>query len=83
MKPVTNQVIFEVTWIGRRLLVKESDRSASSGNVVVFDVDDTTVGEGSLVGKVVRKLDGGKGWIEQVSCTAGGEEGKTKRALTR
>lgn len=65
-KPATNQVIFEVTWVGQRLLVKESDRAAQSGNVVLFDADAVSGQAGGVVqGKVVRKLDGKKGWIEQ------------------
>lgn len=65
-KPATDQVIFEVTWVGQSLLVKESDRAAQTGNVVLFDAAAVSRPARVVVqGRVVRKLDGQKGWIEQ------------------
>lgn len=61
-------------------MVKESDRSAESGNVVLFDLgeigldeeegEEIQLEEGGedlkLIGKVVRELSAGDGWIDQV-----------------
>jgi dipeptidyl aminopeptidase len=75
-KKPTDQIIFEVAWLKEgALVVKESDRSATSGNVVVFELgkigDGVKLDEGGEVlefkGNVTRELVGGEGWIEQVS----------------
>lgn len=64
-----NSVIAEVQWIGdETLLVKEVNRAADDGNVVLFDLGvEAAVG----LGKVVRKLgkegeQGDEGWIDAV-----------------
>ncbi|WVO18103.1 hypothetical protein L204_105805 [Cryptococcus depauperatus] len=61
--PIDDEVITEVSWAGNdTLLVKETDRSARKGNVVLFE-------QGKKEGKVVRILgedgeEGDKGWID-------------------
>jgi hypothetical protein len=63
--PLEDRIIAEVAWVGSdALLVKETDRAARRGNVIVF--------EGSDKGKVVRTLgaqgeEGDNGWIDAVS----------------
>jgi dipeptidyl aminopeptidase len=62
--PLADRIIAEVAWVGDdALLVKETDRAARRGSVVVF--------QGSEKGKVVRKLgsegeEGDDGWIDAV-----------------
>lgn len=64
--PLDKRIIAEVSWLGNEdLLVKEVDRSAKKGNIVLFP-------GGSTQGKVVRKLgkdgeEGDDGWIDHVS----------------
>ncbi len=59
----------EVVWVGpAALLIKETDRAARIGNVVLFDDDASR-------GVVVRKLgregeEGEDGWIDHVSPLA-------------
>lgn len=69
----TDQVVFDVLWVenGDGLLIKESNRSAGKGNVVLVDVPTGGLWhEGrkarTLQGQVVRELSGEGGWIEQV-----------------
>jgi dipeptidyl aminopeptidase len=69
----TDQVVFDVLWVknGDGLLIKESDRSAGKGNVVLVYVPTGGLWhEGrkarTLQGQVVRELSGEGGWIEQV-----------------
>lgn len=63
---VDKRVIIEVGWVGDYdLLVKETNRAATDGNVVLFRGKETN-------GRVVRKLgkdgeEGDDGWIEHVS----------------
>ncbi|KZT20995.1 hypothetical protein NEOLEDRAFT_1074339 [Neolentinus lepideus HHB14362 ss-1] len=62
-----DSVIQEVAWIANRtLLVKEVNRAADEGNVVLFDIRQSRQ---ASVGKVVRKLgkdldDWDEGWID-------------------
>jgi len=62
---VTKRIIAEVSWLGPQdLLVKEVDRSAKKGNVVLFT-------GGQARGSVVRTLgkegeEGDDGWIDHV-----------------
>ncbi|KAF8957141.1 dipeptidyl peptidase IV N-terminal region-domain-containing protein [Flammula alnicola] len=67
--PVENSIIAEVAWVGNTsLIVKEVNRNADDGNVVLFDLSEAN----SLTrarGKVVRKLgkngeQGDNGWID-------------------
>lgn len=66
-----NSVITEVAWVGNTsLIVKEVNRNADDGNVVLFDLSAPSFYQRAL-GKVVRKLgangeQGDKGWIEHV-----------------
>lgn len=61
-----NRIISEVNWVSDNgLLIKEVDRAARVGNVVLFKV-------GERDGTVVRKLgkegeEGDDGWIDHVS----------------
>jgi dipeptidyl aminopeptidase len=63
--PLTKRVIMEVGWLGSEaLLIKEVDRSAKKGSVVLFT-------DGDAEGRVVRVLgkdgeEGDNGWIEHV-----------------
>ncbi|RDB18477.1 putative dipeptidyl-aminopeptidase B [Hypsizygus marmoreus] len=62
-------IILEVAWVGNAsLILKEVNRNADDGNVVLFDLDATDTRERSR-GKVVRKLgkkgeQGDDGWID-------------------
>lgn len=64
--PLDKRIIAEVSWLGsEELLVKEVDRSAKKGNIVLFT-------GGRAQGKVVRTLgkegeEGDDGWIDHVS----------------
>jgi dipeptidyl aminopeptidase len=67
--PVTDSIIQEVAWVGNEsLILKEVNRNADSGSVVLFDLSEET----DLVrsrGKIVRKLgkdgeEGDEGWID-------------------
>ncbi|KAF8159267.1 dipeptidyl aminopeptidase [Crassisporium funariophilum] len=67
--PVDFSVILEVAWVGNSsLIVKEVNRNADDGNVVLFDLDAVTMAS-RATGKVVRKLgkdgeEGDDGWID-------------------
>lgn len=67
--PPDESILFEVSWFGNEtLIVKEADRSASVGSVVLFDF---SVSGGEAQGSVVRRLgEGGEsddgGWIDSV-----------------
>ena len=64
---VSKRIITEVSWLGPQdLLVKEVDRSAKKGNVVLFT-------GGQARGSVVRMLgkdgeEGDDGWIDHVGA---------------
>lgn len=64
-----NSIILEVAWIdGSTLIVKEVNRNADDGNVVLFDLDAKDEDSRSF-GSVVRKLgqdgeEGDDGWID-------------------
>lgn len=63
-----NSVISEVAWVGdSTLIIKEVNRAATNGSVILFNLD----AGAKNVGQVVRKLgalgeQGDDGWIEQV-----------------
>lgn len=71
-----NSIISEVAWVGNHtLIVKEVNRNADNGSVVLFDLSDTVralapVHPKGVKGKVVRRLgrqgeEGDEGWIDQ------------------
>lgn len=66
-----NSVILEVAWVGNAsLLLKEVNRNADDGNVVLFNLDASTI-PSRAQGRVVRKLgkkgeEGDNGWIDNV-----------------
>ena len=66
--PVEDSVIMEVAWVGNSsLIVKEVNRNADDGSVVLFDLNT----QSRTLGKVVRKLgkygeEGDDGWIDCV-----------------
>ncbi|KAG6885763.1 hypothetical protein C0993_010275 [Termitomyces sp. T159_Od127] len=68
--PEDDSVILEIAWVGNlSLIVKEVNRNANDGNVVLFDMNNSTSWS---QGKVVRKLgkkgeEGDRGWIDNVS----------------
>jgi dipeptidyl aminopeptidase B len=66
-----NSIISEVTWVDNStLVIKEVNRAADDGNVVLFDLDVADDTRRSM-GRVVRKKgkvgeEGDEGWIESV-----------------
>ncbi|TEB18482.1 dipeptidyl-peptidase [Coprinellus micaceus] len=83
--PVTDSIIFEVTWVGNSsLIVKELNRNGNDGHVVHFDLDAPTALQ-RTTGKVVRKLGkngehGDDGWVESeqtIFPLRNGESGAT------
>lgn len=69
--PKENSIISEVTWVDNStLVIKEVNRAADDGNVVLFDLDVADDTRRSM-GRVVRKKgkvgeEGDEGWIESV-----------------
>jgi dipeptidyl aminopeptidase len=69
--PVEDSVINEVAWVGvSSLIVKEVNRNADNGSVILFDLNAVDV-QSRALGKVVRKLgkngeEGDDGWIDEV-----------------
>ena len=69
--PAEDSVIMEVTWIGNSsLMVKEVNRNADNGSVILFDLDAVNI-QSRARGMVVRKLgkhgeEGDDGWIDVV-----------------
>lgn len=69
--PSANSIVSEVAWVGNTtLIVKEVDRAAEEGSVIVFELYDSESAE--AFGSSVRRLgqDGERrdgGWIESVS----------------
>ena len=69
--PVEDSVIMEVAWVGNSsLMLKEVNRNADNGSVVLFALNDINV-QARARGKVVRKLgkhgeEGDDGWIDYV-----------------
>lgn len=67
-------IISEVTWVGNTtLILKEVNRNADDGNVVLFELEGDLPGRAN--GRVVRKLgkfgeQGDSGWIDHVCCSA-------------
>jgi dipeptidyl aminopeptidase B len=70
---VTDSVISEVTWVGNEtLLVKETNRNADKGSIVLFDLSTRGRLATSVKGRIVRKLgkageEGDDGWIDHVN----------------
>lgn len=70
--PADNSIIAEVAWVGNAsLILKEVNRNADDGHVVIFHLDDVNV-QSRARGQLVRKLGkngehGDKGWIDHVS----------------
>jgi dipeptidyl aminopeptidase len=69
--PATDSVIQEVAWVGNAtLIVKEVNRNADNGSVVLFDLNAADLANRSI-GRIVRKLgkmgeEGDDGWIVNV-----------------
>jgi dipeptidyl aminopeptidase len=67
--PLNARVISEVQWVGDdQLLIKEVDRAARNGNVIIVE-------DGKSEGQVVRILgkngeEGDDGWIDHVSVSS-------------
>lgn len=70
--PPNNSIIGEVVWVGNAsLILKEVNRNADDGHVVLFNLDDVNV-QSRARGQLVRKLGengehGDEGWIDHVS----------------
>lgn len=70
-KPVNDSILLEVAWVGNAtLLLKEVNRNADDGSVVLFNLD-TADSRARSHGRVVRKLgkageEGDDGWIDNV-----------------
>jgi dipeptidyl aminopeptidase B len=70
--PADNSIIAEVAWVGNTsLILKEVNRNADDGHVVLFNLDDANV-QSRARGHLVRKLgkngeQGDNGWIDHVS----------------
>lgn len=70
-QPKDNSIISEVAWVGNAtLIVKEVNRAANDGNVVLFNIDIANDARRRM-GRVVRKKgkdgeEGDDGWIESV-----------------
>lgn len=70
-----NSIVQEVAWVDNStLIIKEVNRNANDGSVILFDLDATTAALRSS-GTVVRKLgqdgeEGDAGWIENVRETS-------------
>ncbi|KAI0065509.1 hypothetical protein BV25DRAFT_1798631 [Artomyces pyxidatus] len=68
-KPKNDSIIMEIVWLGNdTLLLKEVNRNADDGSVVLFEITDSQT-VGTDVGRVVRKLgahgeEGDDGWID-------------------
>ncbi|KAF9529024.1 dipeptidyl aminopeptidase [Crepidotus variabilis] len=66
--PVTDSIVQEVTWVGNSsLILKEVNRNADAGSVVLFEFEGSSTQRGK--GKVVRNLgkqgeQGDDGWID-------------------
>lgn len=65
---LNNSVISEVAWVGNStLLVKEVNRAATNGSVVLFNLEAGAVNMGQIVRRLGRDGEqGDDGWIEQV-----------------
>lgn len=66
---ISDSVISEVAWVGNStLLVKEVNRAATNGSVVLFNLDAGAVNLGQIVRRLGQNGEhGDEGWIEQVS----------------
>lgn len=80
--PLENRIILEVGWVGDRdLLVKEVDRAARRGSVVIFQ-------NGEREGRVTRVLgadgeEGDDGWIDHVGYSCLASENDTDAMIRR
>lgn len=74
--PLNDSVIAEVAWVGNNsLILKEVNRNADDGHVVLFDLSEANLVAARKQGKVVRKLgkngeQGDDGWIDHVRDAA-------------
>jgi dipeptidyl aminopeptidase B len=72
--PKEESIIFEIAWVGNStLIVKEVNRAADDGNVILFDIDIEDEVRRKM-GRVVRKKgkngeEGDDGWIESVNSS--------------
>jgi dipeptidyl aminopeptidase len=70
-----NSIILEVAWVANAMLIlKEINRNADNGSVVLFDLDNVNL-DSRAHGQVVRKLgqkgeEGDNGWIDHVNTAA-------------
>jgi dipeptidyl aminopeptidase len=69
--PIDNSIIMEVAWVtNASLILKEVNRNADDGNVVLFDLDNTdaqTRARGTVVRKLGKKGEqSDNGWIDNV-----------------
>lgn len=71
--PLPDRIITEVGWVADdALLVKEIDRAARDGNVVLFQFESEEGKSKTMEGKIVRRLgkdgeEGDDGWIDHAS----------------
>ncbi|KAG5652732.1 hypothetical protein H0H81_003931 [Sphagnurus paluster] len=61
-----DSIVLEVAWVGdEALVVKEVNRNADGGNVVLFDVGTAPIARGTVVRKLGKNgEEGDSGWIE-------------------
>lgn len=70
--PANNSIIGEVAWVGNAsLILKEVNRNADDGHVILFNLDDVNI-QARARGELVRKLgkngeEADDGWIDHVS----------------
>jgi dipeptidyl aminopeptidase B len=75
--PMNDSIISQVVWLSKsELLIKEVNRGANEGQVLLFDISQIKTNElyggPDAIGKVVRRLgkdgeQGDDGWIDQVA----------------
>lgn len=69
--PINDSIIMEIAWVANAsLVIKEVNRHADSGNVILFNLDDEN-SRSRTRGTIVRKLgkkgeQGDDGWIDNV-----------------
>lgn len=73
--PINDSIISEIAWVGNTsLILKEVNRNADNGSVVLFDLSEENF-MARAQGKVVRKLgkngeQGDDGWIDHVRASS-------------
>jgi dipeptidyl aminopeptidase len=73
--PINDSIISEIAWVGNTsLILKEVNRNADDGSVVLFDLSEANF-MARAQGKVVRKLgkngeQGDDGWIDHVRASS-------------